>query len=122
MTLPSGPGQTDKAHSESVAIASDQDAIPIKDAPAATGLTKTLPPVTVGTSAVAVGTGTAKAGVLVQSQRANTVNVYVGASDVVVGAGLELAPGDSGYLEVSDVSTIYAIASAAGQKVAGLVL
>lgn len=86
----------------------------------------TLPQVTAGTTTggtalSATGT-TAKRYVLVQAAYANTVSVWIGGAAVVVGSGIELAPGDGVPLDLNDPSLVHCVASTGGQKVGGLVI
>jgi len=61
-------------------------------------------------------------GVLVKAAAANTGIVYVGTSGVTAGSadatdGVELSAGDAVLIEVDNANKVYAIGSAAGQKV-----
>lgn len=85
--------------------------------------------VTVGTSKAQL-TATSlktKKGVLVKADVNNAGEVYVGPVSVTAGSpdstsGLQLSANDSVELEVADVSDVYVIASAAGQKVYWLIV
>lgn len=61
-------------------------------------------------------------GVLVKAAKDNSGIVYVGRHDVTAGSadatdGIELAAGDAVFIEIDNIHELYAIASAAGQKV-----
>jgi len=61
-------------------------------------------------------------GVLVKAAADNTGKVYIGNSNVTAGTaadtdGEELSAGDAVFIEIDAVSKVYAIGSAAGQKV-----
>jgi len=78
----------------------------------------------IGTSAVQITTSTFQCvkGMLIRADPANTGIVYIGQSDVTANSaaatdGLPLEAGDAVMIEVNQVNLVYAIASAAGQKV-----
>lgn len=78
----------------------------------------------IDTTAVAiVATKTiCRRGVQVKAAAANTGKVYVGNSDVTNGSadatdGFELSAGQGLFVPTQDAATVYAIGSAAGQKV-----
>lgn len=58
----------------------------------------------------------ARQGIIIQALAANTAKVYIGPSGVDATTGLELAAGDSVSVPCFDPSTIFAVGSAAGQK------
>lgn len=69
------------------------------------------------TAVVASTPGTlARQSVNVQALQANTANVYIGGSGVALNQGIELAPGASATVPVTDPSTIFAITSTGTQK------
>lgn len=78
---------------------------------------------TVGTTAVQI-TEHEKAyrSILIKALEANTGVVYVGTSKVTTSNGFPLEAGASIELEVSDPSTIYAVASAISQNIAWILL
>lgn len=64
----------------------------------------------------------AQKGVLIKADTNNSGIVYIGNSDVTAGSadatdGFPLQPGESVQVEIDNVNRIYAIGSAAGQKV-----
>lgn len=77
--------------------------------------------VTTGATAVplmASPTWSAKRGITVMADPANTAPVFVGPLGVTVGTGLWLSPGLSITVDICDPSRVYVI-SAAAQKVRG---
>lgn len=78
----------------------------------------------IGTSAVQLTASSVSAnkGVTVKAANANSGTVYVGISTVTAGTtdatdGMELGPGESITVEVSNANLLYVIGSATGQKV-----
>lgn len=55
-------------------------------------------------------------GVIVKALSTNTVSVYLGGSGVTTSNGLELAPGQSMTIPVTDPALIYCIAGSSSQK------
>lgn len=55
--------------------------------------------------------------ITVKADPANSGTVYVGDATVTAGTGFSLTPGESVTLPVTDMSTIYHMASADGQTV-----
>ena len=54
-------------------------------------------------------------GVKLRADLGNAVPVWLGASDVIVGSGFALYPGDLIDVPIDDVAKLYAIASVADQ-------
>jgi hypothetical protein len=64
----------------------------------------------------ALGTNTSKQ-VCVKALTANVLTVYVGTTGVTTGTGMELAPGDSQCLSLSNTNLVHVIASGVGSSV-----
>ncbi len=80
---------------------------------------KTVPAVSVGTSATALGTGSggaANAGIMVQAPSSNTASVFVGDSNVTTSNGLEIEPGKGITLPIQDESSVYGIVASGTQN------
>lgn len=78
----------------------------------------------IGTSAVQITTSDIKCifGVLVKADDDNSGDVYIGPKGVTAGTadatdGIRLKAGDSVFIEIDNANKVYAIGSAAGQKV-----
>jgi len=73
---------------------------------------------TVGTSAVAIGSSQAiKAGVTVTADPDNTNDIWVGPTGVTTGTGKRLRPGQSVFVQVANIATVFAISDAAAQAI-----
>lgn len=77
----------------------------------------------ISTSAVQiiVASRPCKVGVIIKADDDNSGDVYIGNSDVTAGGadatdGFRLTAGDGMFIEVDDANMVYAIGSAAGQK------
>jgi len=106
-------GQTTMAKSIPVVIPSDQSAVPVQIAGDGTVLSGQQ---AVTGSAVALGTNTTKTA-CVKALIGNTINVYVGPSGITTSTGMELAPGQSVCLPVTNTNLLFVIASTTGASV-----
>jgi len=106
-------GQKTMANSLPVAIASDQSGVPVTFAGNGTVFSNQA---AVTATAAALATNAAKS-VCVKALVGNTLNVYLGVSGVTTSTGMELAPGDSVCLNISNSNLVYHIASSTGSSV-----
>jgi len=67
---------------------------------------------TVTTSAAAMPTGALTQGVVVESAAANVNNIYIGPATVTASTGIELQPGATLGIAISNVNKLYVICAA----------
>ena len=78
---------------------------------------------TVGTSALVLGASTPAKRIILKALTTNTGIVFIGASGVTVTSGFPLQANDPPFeLAIADLSSLYAIASAASQGLRWLIL
>lgn len=111
-------GQKLMAASVSVAVASDQPAIPVSSTIAGNGTVLSGQQSVTGTAA-ALATHTTKS-ICVKASLANTINVFVGPTGVTTGTGLELTPGAGACLSATNSNLVFVIASTTGAAVSWL--
>jgi len=68
-------------------------------------------------TAEAIATTQAIHSVTVKALSTNTVSVYIGATGVTTSTGIELLPGESVSLDVTDLSSVFVISGTASQVV-----
>lgn len=126
MTLPSGNGPTDAAHSLSVVFATDATAPPTGSPAGSTDAGQNVA-LTVANTVVQAASAAAPGGmVAISADPGNTVQVHVGrASGVTAGAagkGIRLAAGQTVILPAANANEFFLVAATATQNVGVLAL